>query len=65
MRAARLHKTGGPEVLGCEGVADPGPKAGEVLMRVEAVGLSFTDVMRRRGDGYRDPSSAPFIQDAP
>jgi len=64
MRAARFHKAGGPEVLVCEEVADPGPKAGEVLIRVEAVGLSFTDVMRR-GDGHPDSSSAPFIEDAP
>jgi len=52
MKASRFHRTGGPDVLVYEDVADPGPRAGEVLIRVEAVGLNFTDVMRRRGDDY-------------
>lgn len=61
MKAARFHQTGGPEVLVYEDVADPSPSAGEVLIRVEAVGLNFADVMRRRGDDYPDPSPPPFI----
>jgi NADPH:quinone reductase len=61
MKAARFHKTGGPEVLVYEEVADPSPKAGEILLRVEAVGLNFADVMRRRGDDYPEPSPTPFI----
>lgn len=61
MKAARFHRIGGPEVLVYEEVADPSPKAGEVLIRVEAVGLNFADVMRRRGDDYPDPSPPPFI----
>ena len=61
MRAARFHKTGGPEVLAYEEVADPSPKAGEVLVRVEAAGVNFADVMRRRGDDYPEPSPTPFI----
>ncbi|HEX7884558.1 MAG TPA: quinone oxidoreductase [Phenylobacterium sp.] len=61
MKAVRFHKTGGPEVLVYEDVPDPTPKAGEVLIKVEAVGLNFADVMRRRGDNYPDPSPPPFI----
>jgi NADPH2:quinone reductase len=37
------------------------PKDGEVLIRVEAAGMNFADVMRRRGDPYPDPSPTPFI----
>ena len=37
-------------------VPDLTPKDGEVLIRIEAVGLNFADVMRRRGDDYLDPS---------
>jgi len=60
MKAVRFHQTGGPEVLVYEDVADPTPAPGEVLLRVEAVGLNFADVMRRRGDDYPDPSPTPF-----
>ena len=61
MKAVRFHKTGGPEVLVYEDVPDPTPKDGEVLIKVEAAGLNFSDVMRRRGDDYPEPSPTPFI----
>lgn len=61
MKAARFHETGGPEVLVYEEVADPSPSVGEVLVRIEAVGLNYADVMRRRGDDYPEPSPPPFI----
>lgn len=61
MKAVRFHQTGGSEVLIHEEVPDPVPKEGEVLIRVEAVGMNFADVMRRRGDDYPDPSPTPFI----
>lgn len=61
MKAVRFHETGGPDVLVYEDVADPTPGPGEVLVKVEAVGLNFADVMRRRGDPYPDPSPTPFI----
>lgn len=61
MKAVRFHNTGGPEVLVYEDLPDPTPKDGEVLIRVEAVGINFADVMRRRGDNYLEPSPLPFI----
>jgi NADPH2:quinone reductase len=41
----------------------PAPVAGpnEVLIKVEAVGMNFSDVLRRRGDNYPMPSPTPFI----
>ena len=60
MKAVRFHKIGGPEVLVYENVPDPTPKDGEVLIRIEAVGVNFADVMRRRGDDYPVPSPTPF-----
>lgn len=60
MKAVRFHSTGGPEVLVYEDVPDPTPADGEVLIRIEAVGLNFADVMRRRGDDYPEPSPPPF-----
>ena len=61
MKTVRFHKTGGPEVLIYEDVPDPIPKDGEVLIRIEAVGMNFADVMRRSGDDYPEPLPAPFI----
>ena len=61
MKAVRFHQTGGPDVLIYEDVPDPTPRDWEVLIRVEAVGMNFADVMRRRGDDYPEPSPPPFI----
>ena len=51
MKAVRLHAFGGPEVLVYEDAPKPRPKAGEVLVRVRAVGLNPPDWYLR--DGYR------------
>ena len=61
MKAVQFHKTGGPEVLVYEDVPNPTLKDGEVLIRIEAVGLNFADVIRRRGDPYPEASPPPFI----
>lgn len=60
MKTVRFHRTGGPEVLVYEDVPDPVPGPGEVLIRVESVGLNFADVMRRRGDDYPEATPLPF-----
>lgn len=60
MKAVRFHKTGGPEMLVYEEVLDPKIADDEVLIRVEAAGVNFADVMRRRGDDYPEPSPTPF-----
>lgn len=49
MRAIRVHETGGPEVLRIETVDDPVPGPGEVLVRVEAVGVNFIEIYQRKG----------------
>lgn len=49
MRAIRVHEHGGPEVLGVEEFPDPRPGPGEVLVRIEAVGVNFIDVYTRKG----------------
>ncbi|MCM8737833.1 NADP-dependent oxidoreductase [Azospirillum sp. A1-3] len=51
MKAVRLHAFGGPEVLVYEDAPKPRAKAGEVLVRVHAVGLNPPDWYLR--DGYR------------
>jgi len=49
MRAIRLERHGGPEVLTLAEVETPRPGPGEILLRHEAVGLNFIDVYRRTG----------------
>lgn len=61
MKAVRFHATGGPDALVYEDVPDAVAKAGEVLIKVEAFGLVFADVMRRRGDDYPETSPPPFV----
>lgn len=49
MRAVQHTRTGGPEVLEAVDLPDPVPGPGEVLVRVEAVGVNFIDTYRRTG----------------
>lgn len=49
MKAVRFHAFGGPEVLRWEDVPDPKVGPGDVLVRVAAAGVNFSDLMRRAG----------------
>ncbi|HEY2796625.1 MAG TPA: quinone oxidoreductase [Thermoanaerobaculia bacterium] len=49
MKAIRVHAPGGVEALSFEDVPDPQPKAGEALVRMEAIGVNFIDVYHRTG----------------
>jgi NADPH:quinone reductase len=48
MKAVRVHKPGGPEGLVYEDVPDPKAGAGQAVVKVEAIGLNFAEVNRRR-----------------
>ncbi|WP_030911843.1 zinc-binding dehydrogenase [Streptomyces sp. NRRL F-5126] len=75
MRAVRITRHGGPEVLEAAEVSVPAPRAGEVLVRVGAVALNNTDLWTREGaygrpgapktlSGWRGPIDFPRIQGA-
>jgi NADPH2:quinone reductase len=49
MKAIRVHQFGGPEVLKLEDVPTPKPDAGQVLVRVRAVGVNPYDTYMRAG----------------
>lgn len=50
MRAIRIERLGGPEVLELKDVVRPGaPAAGEALVRVTAAGVNFIDIYYRTG----------------
>ncbi|MEP6931547.1 MAG: zinc-binding dehydrogenase, partial [Flavobacterium sp.] len=60
MKAIRFHKSGGPEVLVYEEVPTPQPNESEVLIKVEAAGVNFADITRRRGGYYPEQTEAPY-----
>ena len=51
----RFHRTGGAEVLQLETLPLPVPAAGEVRLRVKAIGLNRAEVMFRRGQYLVQP----------
>ncbi len=49
MQAIRVHNAGGPEVLQLESIAKPAPAAGEVRIKLAAIGVNFIDIYQRLG----------------
>lgn len=49
MKAVRVHKYGGPEVLTIDEVPVPEPKAGETRVKIEAIGVNYIDIYQRTG----------------
>ena len=61
MKAWRVHELGDPaDVLRFEDVDVPTPGAGQVLVKVRAVGLNFPDLLMIAGK-YQERPSLPFI----
>ena len=60
MRAWAAPRYGPPDVLELRDLVDPVPGAGEVLVRVRAIGLNFADCMARQGVYPRVPRP-PFV----
>lgn len=55
MKAIRVHEFGGPEALRLEETADPQPGPGQVLVRVEAIGINPVDTYIRSGSYGKRP----------
>lgn len=49
MKAIQIHSTGGPEVLQLVELPIPEPGPGQVLVRIEAVGVNFIEIYFRKG----------------
>ena len=49
MRAIQIRRTGGPEVLELVDLPQPEPRAGEVRIQAQAIGLGRPDVLIRQG----------------
>ena len=57
MKAVRIHQFGGPEVLQYEDVPIPAPGPGQVLVKLAAAGLNYSDVHQRTG---HHPNKLPY-----
>jgi NADPH2:quinone reductase len=60
LKAIRVHQFGGPEVMKLEEAPDPKPAAGQVLVRLRAIGVNPVDTYVRSG-GYTVNIILPFI----
>jgi NADPH2:quinone reductase len=49
MKAIRIHQTGDAGVLRLEEIEVPSPGPGQVLLRIEATGVNFTEIYSRTG----------------
>lgn len=58
MKALRITRPGGPDVLAIAEVATPKPRADELLVRVRAAGLNRADILQRKGH-YPPPPGFP------
>jgi NADPH:quinone reductase len=54
MKAIRVHTPGGVEALQYDDTPAPTPKAGEALVKIEAIGINFIDIYIRSGL-YKNP----------
>lgn len=50
MKAVRIEQFGGVEVLQWTDTAEPTPRPGQVLLKVDAAGVNYADIMRRQGN---------------
>src|SRR6476646_2024653 len=55
MKAARIHRFGGPAVIEVEDIPRPSPGPGEVLVRVAAAGVAPWDALIREGKSKVSP----------
>jgi NADPH:quinone reductase len=60
MKAIVISRLGGPEVLEVQRVAGLVPAAGQELVRVEAGGINFADIMTAQG-GYPGSPKPPLV----
>jgi NADPH2:quinone reductase len=58
VRAIRIHETGGADALRLDTIADPVPGPGQVLVRLQAIGVNFIEIYQRCGI-YKVPM--PFV----
>jgi NADPH2:quinone reductase len=56
MKAIRVHKFGDPEVIRVEEIPDPSPGPGQVVVKIQAIGINPVDAYIRSGAYHIKPS---------
>jgi NADPH2:quinone reductase len=56
MKAIRVHRPGGPDVMKLEEIDDPTPGPGQIVVRVRAAGVNPVDTYIRSGNYARMPA---------
>jgi NADPH:quinone reductase len=64
MKAIQIHETGGPEVLQLVDSPIPQPGPGQVLIRIEAIGVNFVEIYFRKGVYKATPPFTPGTEAA-
>ena len=64
MKVIRVHALGGPEVMHLEDIPDPTPAVGEVVVRMEAIGVNVLEVFQRNGEVPTQPPFTPGTEGA-
>jgi NADPH:quinone reductase len=60
MKQVKIDQYGSPNVLKLVEAEIPQAKAGEVVIKVEAIGVNYSDILRRK-DMYFQPSPLPYV----
>lgn len=60
MKQVQLNQYGSPDELKIVETKIPQPKAGEVVIKVEAIGVNYSDTLRRRNQ-YFQPTPLPYV----
>ena len=58
MKALRIEEYGSVEVLEWKDTPEPTPSPHQVLIKVDAAGVNYADIMRRQGN-YPGPTCRP------
>lgn len=64
VKAIRIEKHGGPEALQIKDIELTAPGPGKALVRIQAAGLNYIDIYRRRGDYPVDCPYTPGLEAA-
>lgn len=60
MKQVQLNQYGSPDELKLVETNFPQPKAGEVVIKVETIGVNYSDTLRRRNQ-YFQPTPLPYV----
>ena len=61
MQYIDISEYGGPEVMTVKTGPIPAPKAGELLIKVQAAGVNRPDILQRQGSYPPPPGASPIL----